>query len=151
MLQPAPEIEAVTPPATLVWLRMVPAIVPLMEQLLHARPANGMESAPSLPTTVVPEDCAVQFPKGEGRGTLALIAKLQVPAGLKAACGCVAKVCLAASTPPAAPAPPRMAASAVCDKPLPPALAVLVPAATDDPSAAVATVVCAMVTAAVCP
>jgi hypothetical protein len=43
MLQPEPEIEAVTLPATLAWFRTVPLIVPLMEQLPHVRPANGIE------------------------------------------------------------------------------------------------------------
>src|SRR6185436_4171218 len=48
-----------------------------------------------------------------------------------------------------APAPPTMLATVVCDKP--PPLEAAVPDATDDASAAVATVVCAMEIAAVCP
>ena len=78
VLQPEPEIDAVTLPDTLVGT-MVPVIMPLMEQLLQARPENGMEKAPLLLTTVVPEDCAVQPwrpepPGGFNRGTSALIA-----------------------------------------------------------------------------
>ena len=73
-LQPEPEIEAVTLPETPVGT-MVPVIVPLMEQLLHARPENGMEKAPLLLTTVVPEELGATQPGGfvEPRGTSALI------------------------------------------------------------------------------
>ena len=73
-LQPEPEIAAVTLPETLVGT-MVPVIVPLMEQLLQVRPENGIERAPLLPTTVVPEDLAVQLwgPGALNRGTSALI------------------------------------------------------------------------------
>ena len=73
MLQPEPEIEAVALPATLVWLR-VPVMEPLIEQLLHVKPENGMEKAPSPPTIVVPEDNTAQLRRPEFRGTLAVIA-----------------------------------------------------------------------------
>ena len=44
---------------------MVPVTVPLIEQLLQVRPAKGIEKAPLLLTTVVPEDCAVQLCRPE--------------------------------------------------------------------------------------
>ena len=73
LLQPEPEIEAVTLPETPVGM-MVPVMVPLMEQLSQARPENGMEKAPLLLTTVVPEELgAAQLrgpgPGGPGKGT----------------------------------------------------------------------------------
>src|SRR2546425_3282146 len=72
-LQPGPEIEAVTLPKTPVGT-MVPVIVPLIEQLLHARPENGMEKTPLLLTTVVPEELGATQPGGFAgwlpRGTL---------------------------------------------------------------------------------
>jgi hypothetical protein len=78
VLQPEPEVDAVTLPERLVGTT-VPVVVPLMEQLLHVRPENGMENVPVLLTTVVPVDCAVQLwtpepPGGLNRGRSALIA-----------------------------------------------------------------------------
>jgi hypothetical protein len=81
-LQPEPEIDAVTLAETLVGV-MVPVTVPLMEQLLHARPENGMENVPVPLTTVVPAELGEIHPGGPGgldSGTLALIEYLQVPA-----------------------------------------------------------------------
>ncbi len=74
MLQPEPEIEAVTLPDTPVGA-MVPVTVPLMEQLLHVRPENGMEKAPLVLTTIVPEEAGAAQLSGPGRpvkGTPAL-------------------------------------------------------------------------------
>lgn len=81
-LQPEPEMDAVTLPETLVG-KMVPAIVPLIEQLLHARPENGMENTPLLPTTVVPSTLGatqLRAPGSLGSGTVAVSTYRQVPA-----------------------------------------------------------------------
>jgi len=64
LVQPDPEIEAVTLPETPV-PAMVPVIVPLRVQLLQVRPKNGMEKAPLL-TAVVPEELAAQLPLEPG-------------------------------------------------------------------------------------
>jgi hypothetical protein len=69
LLQPEPEIEAETLPETPV-VTTVPVIVPLMAQLSQVRPENGMEKAPLLLTTVVPEELGAEqlgtpgIPKG---------------------------------------------------------------------------------------
>ena len=70
--QPTPVIEAVRLPETPVGTT-IPVIVPLMEQLLHPRPENGIEKAPVLLTTVVP-DAGALHRVGVTKGGLAMIA-----------------------------------------------------------------------------
>ena len=59
-LQPEPALEATTLPETLVGT-MIPVIVPLIEQLIQLAPENGIEKAPLLLTTIVPDNSALQL------------------------------------------------------------------------------------------
>jgi len=71
MPQPDPAVEAVTSPE-MPEEAMVPVIVPLIAQLEHAANANGMEKAPPLATTIVPDSVGGVQPWGSpfpGRGT----------------------------------------------------------------------------------
>ncbi len=81
-LQPEPTVDAVALPDTPVGTT-VPTMVPLIEQLLQARPENGMENVPLLATTVVPATLGGMQLRGVGSlgsATLAVRLYRQVPA-----------------------------------------------------------------------
>ena len=64
-LQAEPEIAAETLPVTLVAVT-VPAMVPLIEQLLHVSPENGKENDPFASTFVIPDRLCDTHPGGPG-------------------------------------------------------------------------------------
>ena len=81
-LQPEPTVDAVALPVTPVGTT-VPTMAPLIEQLLQARPENGMVKVPLVPTFVVPETLGgvqLRGPGGPGSGTLAVRLYRQGPA-----------------------------------------------------------------------